>query len=55
MTDREKEWVECENCGGSGAVLNDCGEDCCCCSDPELSHGYHTCETCQGKGGWWRQ
>lgn len=42
-------WMECHNCedGYSG---HDCGEDCCCCADPEDNV---VCNVCHGKGGWW--
>lgn len=42
-------WVECENCGGEGVSGHDCGEDCCCCEDPEDNI---RCDICKGKGGW---
>ena len=31
----EKEWVDCWQCGGEGWFGHDCGEDTCCCLDPE--------------------
>lgn len=38
---------ECENCGGEGVSGHDCGEDCCCCLDPEENV---VCDTCRGEG-----
>ncbi len=46
------EWIECENCGGEGFVGHDCGEDCCCCLDPEDNV---PCDVCGGKGGYWEK
>lgn len=45
----EKVWVDCWNCGGSGDIEDDCtcGEDTCCCLDPEPP----ICSECRGKGG----
>lgn len=44
------EWVECPDCGGEGygEEFHDCGEDCCCCADPDPG----PCPTCHGQGGW---
>lgn len=44
----DKEWVYCWNCedGYSG---HDCGDDCCCCLDPEDNV---RCDICNGKSGW---
>ena len=37
----------CVNCGGSGG-FHDCGDDSCCCLDPdEITE---TCEECHGSG-----
>ena len=41
--------IECESCGGEGVSGHDCGEDTCCCLDPEENM---TCDICDGKGGW---
>lgn len=43
----EKDWEDCWNCedGFSG---HDCGEDCCCCIDPEENV---VCDICRGEGG----
>lgn len=43
------DWTTCYNCedGYSG---HDCGEDCCCCLNPEDNV---TCDICRGYGGWW--
>lgn len=45
----EDEWIECNFCGGEGLIEHDCGEDTCCCIDPELNV---ECDTCEGNGGW---
>jgi hypothetical protein len=41
-------WVICGQCvdGYSG---HDCGEDTCCCLEPEENM---VCDTCNGAGGW---
>lgn len=41
------EKVECWNCGGTGLSYHDCGEDCCCCAEPENNM---RCDICNGKG-----
>jgi hypothetical protein len=41
-------FVECENCI-DGFTGHDCGEDCCCCEDPDDNV---TCDICFGRGGW---
>ena len=38
----------CDNCGGDGVDGHDCGEDTCCCADPEDDQ---PCEVCDGEGG----
>lgn len=38
---------DCEACGGEGLDGHDCGEDCCCCADPEENV---VCAYCGGKG-----
>jgi len=38
---------ECANCGGEGVTGHDCGEDCCCCLDPEDNV---VCDCCGGEG-----
>ena len=43
-------WVECEDCGGTGVDGHECGEDVCCCAEPEDNI---PCDSCHGKGGWW--
>jgi hypothetical protein len=43
------DWVECWDCGGERAY-HDCGEDVCCCAEPEPNR---RCDSCDGKGGWW--
>lgn len=37
----------CQQCGGDGVYGHDCGEDCCCCADPEESE---PCDLCGGRG-----
>jgi hypothetical protein len=37
----------CEQCGGDGVYGHDCGEDTCCCLDPEENE---TCDLCGGHG-----
>lgn len=37
---------ECSQCAGSGFLDHDCGEDTCCCENPEGD----TCPLCQGFG-----
>ena len=39
----------CWQCGGDGVYGHDCGEDTCCCLDPEDDD---PCEVCDGEGGW---
>lgn len=41
-------WIECENCD-DGLDGHDCGDDICCCLNPEDNV---TCQYCGGKGGW---
>lgn len=38
---------ECPACGGEGVYGHDCGEDSCCCDDPEDNE---PCEVCGGSG-----
>lgn len=40
-------WEDCESCDGNGVSGHDCGEDCCCCSDPEDNI---QCDACGGRG-----
>lgn len=40
--------VPCEQCDGDGVWGHDCGEDTCCCLDPEENESCHICE---GNGG----
>jgi hypothetical protein len=37
----------CSNCGGEGVTGHDCGEDSCCCADPEDNV---SCDICHGSG-----
>lgn len=50
-TSDEAEWVYCENCI-DGFTDHDCGEDTCCCAEPEDNI---VCEICHGNGGWYDQ
>ena len=43
------DWERCWDCGGDCVVGHDCGEDTCCCLDPEDNL---VCQTCDGAGGW---
>lgn len=49
MNDDELVWHECQTCYGDGYSHHDCGEDTCCCSQPEPNV---TCAACKGAGGW---
>ncbi len=40
---------ECEMCSGEGYVDHDCGEDTCCCLDPDNNV---PCGYCHGTGTW---
>lgn len=42
-------WRECWQCGGEGLYGHDCGDDCCCCLNPEENM---ICDICDGEGGW---
>jgi hypothetical protein len=44
----EKSWRDCYNCD-EGFSSHDCGEDSCCCLEPEDNV---ECDICNGKGGW---
>lgn len=46
----EMTWRPCDYCGSEGVYGHDCGEDTCCCLDPEENV---ECEWCEGDGGWW--
>ena len=46
----ELDWAECYNCDEDGYSYHDCGEDCCCCLNPENNV---ECDICDGNGGWW--
>jgi hypothetical protein len=46
----EMERERCDQCGGEGLFGHDCGEDVCCCLEPEENE---VCEQCGGDGGWW--
>lgn len=41
-------YFDCED----GYVEGECGEDSCCCVDPQLEHGLVMCSACRGRGGW---
>ncbi len=47
--DCEGGWITCSECWGEGDV-HDCGEDCCCCSNPDEDERL-TCSECLGAGG----
>jgi hypothetical protein len=42
-------FIDCYNCH-DGYTSHDCGEDCCCCLEPEDNV---PCDVCEGRGGWW--
>jgi hypothetical protein len=42
------DYVRCDSCE-DGYSHHDCGEDSCCCLDPEDNV---PCDICQGRGGW---
>jgi hypothetical protein len=48
--DCEDGWITCWSCGGEGDY-HDCGEDCCCCAEPEFDERVD-CQECHGRGGW---
>ena len=48
---RQKLWRDCYNCDEDGFVDHDCGEDTCCCLDPEPNV---RCDICHGKSGWYQ-
>ena len=52
LPDSLRTWVECSQCDPDyrGRSYHDCGEDSCCCLDPEPNV---ICDTCDGKGGWY--
>ncbi len=41
-------WQECEQCE-EGYSYHDCGEDTCCCLDPQPNV---VCDVCNGEGRW---
>lgn len=43
-------WEECTECGGDGYADHECGEDTCCCLNPEDNV---PCDCCRGDGGWY--
>lgn len=45
----DADWVDCEQCV-DGFTHHDCGEDTCCCADPEDNVA---CDTCGGGEGWY--
>jgi hypothetical protein len=45
----ELSWRDCYNCD-EGFSHHDCGEDCCCCLNPEDNV---TCDICNGDSGWY--
>jgi len=46
----DKEWIECWQCSGECYSHHDCGEDTCCCADPQPNV---MCDICGGEGGWY--
>lgn len=46
--DHDDPTEECWACNGEG-YYHDCGEDTCCCLDPETDD-LHPCQECGGKG-----
>lgn len=52
------EWIECDNCGGTGLIAG-CFEDTCSCTgdpeDPEDCCAPSRCDVCHGKCGWERK
>lgn len=42
-------YEECGSCDENGMSHHDCGEDSCCCADPEPNV---PCDLCNGEGGW---
>lgn len=44
------EWISCWSCFGEGGY-HDCGEDCCCCLEPDEDLNIQ-CDVCEGEGGW---
>ena len=44
------EWADCWSCVGDGGY-HDCGEDCCCCANPDDDLNC-ACDVCDGRGGW---
>ena len=48
--DCEDGWIPCWSCWGEGDE-HDCGEDCCCCAQPERDDRV-PCDECKGAGGW---
>lgn len=41
---------DCDACGGEGVLGHECGEDTCCCLDPEENV---PCDYCFGRGWFW--
>lgn len=46
----ELEWTDCWHCLGDEA-FHDCGEDTCCCADPDDDLN-EQCQECNGQGGY---
>ncbi|MGZ6446905.1 MAG: hypothetical protein ACXWRA_02650 [Pseudobdellovibrionaceae bacterium] len=46
----QKEWITCWQCDGHCLVGHDCGEDTCCCLEPEDNVVCDVCDVCDGKG-----
>ena len=45
----ELTWCDCYECDADGYVDHDCGDDTCCCLNPEPNV---TCDICDGRRGW---
>ena len=47
---QRKNRTSCHVCDGAGVFGHDCGEEVCCCLDPEDND---PCEECRGRGWYW--
>jgi hypothetical protein len=43
-------WATCWKCGGEGVDGHDCGDDTCCCLNPDDNL---VCDNCDGEGGYY--
>lgn len=46
--DDDKVWITCSDC--DEGFVHECGEDTCCCLNPEPNI---ECDVCGGEGGWY--